>query len=118
MKRHQLCFAAIHLACIIVFLLGQAHCIPSLVFESASEAQRIEYVLNLVCVIQTMAVAVAAYYLPSRPVLRMVLLGLVICVDIACFYLIGSSTGLLCAAIAYLILLYCHATTLGHHRKL
>ncbi len=114
---YHLLFIAAHISAILMFFFGEKDVIPNGVFAPV-EMQQVEYVLSLVCIAMTVASVLAAYYLSRRPVLCMLLVTLVIIIDIAIYYLTLRSTGLLCAAIAYLSLWYCYATTQRHHRQL
>ena len=117
MNKNLLLLLAAHLGGILLLALGKMNYIPNGVFATPDMLQ-VEYVVSIVCIAQTVAAVLAAYYMPRRPVLRMLLVSLVVLLDIAFYYLTLRTSNLLCAAIAYLSLWYCYATTQRHHRQL
>lgn len=118
MKRIHILFALIQLGCVAMLLLMATGCIPK-GFFATEETQQIEYYLNIACIVQTLvAVPFVVHRLQRYAVVRLVILFAVIIFALLCYQFTLSTTGLFCAAIAYLTLWYVYVTTVRRHRQL
>ena len=118
MKKIGILFCLAHVIHLLFIALGMTGCIPNGVFEEP-DAQPIEYALTMAAVVQVLVcVPLAVVWGKKHSLLPLGLLTGVVDYSLLCYYLTLSSTGLLCAAIAYLTLCYAYATTLRHHRQL
>ena len=128
MKQPLLLIVAAHLSILTIFILGQTECLPRGIFACPEQLQA-EYIISLVTIILTVSVVLAVWYQSptvsqsrqrrlSGLVWVVPAVTLVIIIDIASYYLTLRTTGLLCAAVAYLMLWYSYATTQRHHRQL
>lgn len=118
MKRFRLVFLFAHSCCLLLCQLMSTGTIPKGIFAEA-EAQTTAFMLNLLCIVQTLAVVpLVVHRLRRHSLLRLSLPLGVILYALLCYQFTLSTTGLLSAAIAYLTLWYIYATTLRHHRQL
>ena len=86
---------------------------------ATEETQQTTYFLNLACIVQILIVVpLVVHCLQRYAVVRLFVLFAVILFSLLCYQFTLSTTGLLCAAIAYLILWYVYASTLRRHRQL
>lgn len=118
MKRFHVFFAIAQCCCVLMLVLVGTGVIPKGIF-STPETEQIEYMLNIICIIQTLvAVPLVVHRLQKHATLRLLVILGVILYALLCYQFTLSTTGLLCAAIAYLTLWYVYATTLRRHRQL
>ena len=118
MKRIHIAFALLQFFCVVMLLLMATGCIPKGIFAT-EETRQIEYFLNIACIVQTLvAVPLVVHRLQPHPLVRLYVLFAVINFALLCYQFTLTSTGLFCAAIAYLTLWYVYATIVRRHRQL
>ncbi|MCR4613008.1 MAG: hypothetical protein K5778_03295 [Bacteroidaceae bacterium] len=118
MKRFHVCFAIAQCCCVLMLVLIGTGVVPKGIFATP-ETEQTEYLLNIICIIQTLvAVPLVVHRLQKHATLRLLVILGVILYALLCYQFTLSTTGLLCAAIAYLTLWYVYATTLRRHRQL